>query len=80
MYESRNISFKKKPRIILDKQFKEFNSFQVGDKGQCMIKGSIVSDRKEPDESGTEFLVKTVEINEIEIIDARDNRTSSSSL
>ncbi len=74
MYESRAIAIRKKPRIILDQRFKQFKEFQAGDKGQCLIHGSIISERKDPSEDGTEFLVKTIEINEVEIIDPTNPR------
>jgi len=80
MFEARTIVIKKKPRIILDQRFKEFRQFQVGDKGQCIISGSIISDRKEESEDGTEFLTKTIEINEIEIIDDKAVRAYSGSI
>ena len=76
MYEARTFTFKKKPRIILDKRFKQFHSLQVGDKGQCVIEGSISGERQEMSEDGNEYLIKTIEINSAEIINDKITRTS----
>ncbi|MCK9370600.1 hypothetical protein M0R04_11880 [Candidatus Dojkabacteria bacterium] len=80
MYEARSVILKKKPRIILNKDFPIFNDIQVGEKGQCIIYGSIISDRKDAADDGTEYLVKTVEIDKVEAIEERVNRSNSGSI
>ena len=80
MYEARTLTSKRKPRIIFDQTFQQFKDFQVGDKGQCFILGVIVADRQEMNEDGSEYLVKTLEIEKVEVITQKDTRTSSSSL
>lgn len=77
MYESRTVTIKKKPRIILNNSFnKGFSNYQVKDKGQCIIDGIIINERLEPSEDGNEYLVKTIEINKIEVIENNNTRTS----
>jgi hypothetical protein len=74
MYGSRTLVVRKKSCIIFNQRFKEFKNISVGDKGQCLMDCSIVGDRKESAEDGTEYLIKTLEIEKIEIV---DNTTST---
>ena len=71
MYESRTISPKKKLKIVLDKRFKEFFSYRVGNKGQGFLKGSIFGEKLEDE---TDCLIKMIEISSIEIISENPNR------
>ena len=74
MYESRSFLARRKPRIILNKSFKDMITFDVGDKGQCYISGVIIGEKLEPANDGTEFLIKTLEIEKIEVIQKKDIR------
>lgn len=69
MQEARAFSHPRKVRIILDKRFKQFFNFSVGDRGQGIFKGVVVGEKLEEE---TDCLIKTIEIEKIEI----DNENS----
>lgn len=71
MQEARIFSSPKKVRIILDKRFKQFFSFSVGDRGQSIFKGEVVGERLEEE---TDCLTKTIKIEKIEFINENSVR------
>ena len=80
MYGARTLALKRKPRIILDLRFKDFSQLEVGDVGQGLLSGVVSGERKETSEDDTDFIVKTVEIEKIEVITQKDTRSNKSSL
>ena len=72
VYESRTLAYRRKPKLILDRNFKQFDSFEVGEQGQALLKGTITGERKEPAEDGVEYLIKTIEVSSVEIINNKN--------
>jgi hypothetical protein len=68
MYENRTLTRKRKPRLILDRRFKQFDGFDVGEHGQALLKGTIIGERKEMSDDNDEIFIKTIEVNDIEIL------------
>jgi len=57
-----------KPRIILDKSFPITRELEVGDKGQVLITGVIDSERIDTQPDGTEIFIKTIRLENVELI------------
>ena len=59
----------KKPKAIFDKKtFPIISTLNTGDKGQALIKGVVIEEEKDPQEDGTELMVKTIKITSFEPI------------
>ena len=78
MQQSRDFLVRRKPRIILDKTFPIFKLLNVGDKGQCYITGSIAEERMETQADDTDMIIKTIQIDKVEIIENKESRITSS--
>jgi len=63
-------------RIILDKMFDIFPELEVGQKGQIEIKGVITAERLEEFPDGNEMFIKTIEMKEAKLINAKNTRSS----
>lgn len=74
MQQNRDFTVRRNPRIILDKKFPIFKLLNVGDKGQCYLTGSISAERMETQEDGTDLLIKTIQIDEVELIENKEAR------
>lgn len=72
MYESRLYVPKRRLIIVLGKEFKSTHSLKVGDTGYCRVKGTIIRDRMEEEETKT--LIRTVKAEEVEIVKSQDIR------
>ena len=74
MQSNRTLPPTPKSRIILDKSFPIFAELEVGQKGQMQIRGSITAERLEEFPDGSDILIKTIEMQEAKLINAKNAR------
>ena len=78
MQSNRSYTESRKARIVLDKTFPVFRLLNIGDKGQLYLNGSIIAERIDTQDDGTELYIKTIQIDKVELIENKESRATTS--
>ena len=74
MEEGRTYVLQRKPRILLDKRFPAVQGLELGDTGQAVFKIVIDAERLEMQPDNVERIVKTVAIDDVQLINNKRTR------
>ena len=74
MEAGRTYILQRKPKILLDKRFPAVQGLELGDTGQAVFKITIDAERLEMQPDNIERIVKTVTIDDVQLITNKNAR------
>ncbi len=74
MQSNRDFYTLKRPKLVLTKSFRVVNDLEIGQSGQLKVSGVIQQERLDEMDNGTEYLIKTLLVDKVEVISSKAPR------